>query len=180
MEEFLAVRLSTEFRARERFEYEADRRHDAYLLSRGISLDQQVADHIEHLRQKNRREFHRDATPLEIVDLESMFRRRGVADVADELKETAASRLGKRSVDGMWSIVNAFRKDGKPKAGAKGHRGKNTDGTGMHGVAKAALQEHGYPLEVIEEAIRRHGGRIAQCVDYCLQVTGGEAPRGGR
>ena len=178
MEEFLAVRLSTEFRARERFEYEADRRHDAYLLSRGISLDQQVADHIEHLRQKTRREFHREATPLEIADLESMLRRRGVAPVADELAETAASRLGKRRVDGMWSIVHAFRKDAKPKAAGRGHRGKNADGSGMHSVAKAVLQEHGYALEVIEEAIRRHGGRIAQCVEYCLQATGDEAPRG--
>ena len=119
MEEFIAVRLSTEFRARERFEYDADRRHDAYLLSRGISLDQQVADHIEHLRQKTRREFHREATPLEIADLEGMLRRRGVAPEPDEFAETAASRLGKRRARGRYVVDRARLSQGREAKGSR-------------------------------------------------------------
>ena len=41
----------------------------------------------------------------------------------------------------------------------------------METVAAAVLQEHGYDPNVIKEALRLHGSRIADCVEYCLGAT---------
>ena len=179
MEEFLEVRRSVEFRAREKFEAEADRMHDAYLLSRGVTSEQQVLDHVEHLRQKVMRDHNRGLTEYEITDMRSMLERRGVAPVAEGIARAAAARLGRERVQGMWSIVQAFRKDRKPRATGKGAKGRKGDGNSMVGVARAVLQEHGYAAHIIDDAIQRFGGVIPKCVEYCLKAGESEAPPAG-
>ena len=51
IEDFLAVRFSREFRAREDFEVWGDQLHDALLAARGIDEGEHIQKHQHHLRK---------------------------------------------------------------------------------------------------------------------------------
>jgi len=125
MQEFLAVRLSREFRSRCAFEVWADELHDALLLSRGIVEVDHIAEHKKDLQKKLLVEEHREATALELADIEQMLCLRGVAPVSDSVMALGTQKPGQSSGGGLWSIVSTLRADkkaGAPVAARKGQR----------------------------------------------------------
>ena len=110
IEDFLAVRFSKEFRARESFEVWADRSHDALLVARGIDEDEHIQQHQRHLQAFLREHYQRDATEEEAADMVSTLRRRGVAPVSDSVLKGGSGKAD-RTGGGLWSIVASFRAD---------------------------------------------------------------------
>ena len=84
IEDFLAVRFSREFRAREVFEVWADQLHDALLAARGIDEGEHIQKHQHHLRKFLGQCHQREATEEELADVERMLRCRGVMPVSDQ------------------------------------------------------------------------------------------------
>jgi hypothetical protein len=109
IEDFLAVRFSREFRAREVFEVWADQLHDALLAARGIDEGEHIQKHQHHLRKFLGQCHQREATEEELADVERMLRCRGVMPVSDSVVRAGSSKREKGG--GLWSIVTSFRAD---------------------------------------------------------------------
>ena len=92
LEEFLAVRTQRDFQLRSAFEEQADPRHDAFLLERGISHQQHLAAHQAHLDCSLMETEQRHASAAELQDLQAMLGKRGVAPVSDSVKALAERR----------------------------------------------------------------------------------------
>ena len=109
VEDFLAVRFSREFRAREVFEVWADQLHDALLAARGINEGEHIQKHQHHLRKFLGQCHQREATEQELADVERMLRCRGVMPISDSVVRARSSTREKGG--GLWSIVTRFRAD---------------------------------------------------------------------
>ena len=81
IEDFLAIRIQSEFKARELFERIADNLHDEFLLRRGSTDAAQIAAHQEHLQESTRACQGQEATQAEIDNIAFMLKLRGGAAV---------------------------------------------------------------------------------------------------
>ena len=174
LEDFLAVRFSKEFRARESFEAWADGRHDSLLAARGLDEGQHIQQHQQHLRGFLRQKHQREATERELRDLEQMLRARGVASVSESVLRAGAGKQGRGGRAGLWSIVASFRAEKQATV-----RKKTTTTEGRAGgrqkpalsptdVVLIVLREHGYEKDVIQQALETCGPDLQRCIDYCL------------
>ena len=131
LEEFLALRMSRDFKARQKFEAIADAKHDAFLLSRGVQPLAHMEAHKEHLRRVVRDQYNRDVTDAEIRDVETMLSLRGVAPVSESVQRLAGQSTGRTSSEGLWTIVEFFRADTALKQRTAGKRdGEKKGGAG--------------------------------------------------
>ena len=176
LEEFLALRMSRDFKARQKFEAIADAKHDAFLLSRGVQPLAHMEAHKEHLRRVVRDQYNRDVTDAEIRDVETMLSLRGVAPVSESVERLAGQSTGRKSSEGLWTIVESFRADTalkKRTAGGRGGKRQGAPALDGVGIARAILQEHGYASADVEVALRACGPDVDQCVEFCLRAASG-------
>ena len=94
LEEFLAIRLQQDFKARSTFESTADALHDALLLSRGITEEMQIREHHDHFKAVLVEKEQRQATDAELQDISTMLQQRGVAPVSDSVLHAFAQQSG--------------------------------------------------------------------------------------
>ena len=177
IEDFLAVRFSKEFHAREAFEAWADGCHDQLLADRGIDESEHILEHQIHLQAFVQQNQSREATQEELADVESMLRSRGVAPVSDSVLRIGSGQGARATSGGLWSIVASFRADKKavPGRGAdktkKAGRGKRHDAgitSKATAVVMSILKEHGYKEEHMTQALALHGPDLSKCVEFCI------------
>ena len=141
-----------------------------------------IAEHKKHLQKKLLVEEHREATALELADIEQMLCRRGVAPVSDSVMALGIQKPGQSSGGGLWSIVSSFRADkscaAKTKSRKREHRRQQgkVSGTSGSDVVRAILREHGYKDEDIEASLALYGPDLQRCVEFCLNPCR-EGPR---
>ena len=154
LEDFLAIRLQTEFKVRAAFEASADALHDDLLSKRGVSEEMHIRAHQEHLGRVLLAREGRAATPVELDDIRVMLSQRGVAALSDSVRCAAASDGGKESSSGLWRIVSAFREDTRAKQAfnkkkARARRSSVGDERSACTIAtEELLKEHGYPRRI--------------------------------
>ena len=176
LEEFLAVRTQRDFQLRSAFEEQADARHDAFLLERGISHQQHLAAHQAHLDRSLMETEQRHASAAELQDLEATFGKRGVAPVSDSVKAWAERRTGCKSMMGLWAIVGSFGSSKKAKdvADEKGNatsRVPASKASTAEQATPALLQEPGCPDDDIAKALAACGPSVDRCIEHCLQLS---------
>lgn len=121
IEDFLAVRMQSDFKARTVFEAEADKFHDELLLRHGITESAHIADHQEHLKRVIKARDGRAATQAELDDVASMLKCRGVAPMPTCIQEHLQQRGKVTSTNGIWGICMAFRADTSARKEARKH-----------------------------------------------------------
>ena len=174
LEEFLAVRTTKEFQVRSDFERHADVLHDAFLQELGVTEEQQVAAHKNHLDNFLMRDQKRHATAAELQDIEVMLGKRGVAPVSDSVRAWAERRTGCKSMTGLWAIVGSFRASKKAKdiadeKGAAKTRKTTSEATAAEQATKHLLEEYGYPGEDVATALLACGPSLENCLDFLEQ-----------
>ena len=173
LEDFLAVRLTKDFQARESFEIQADTRHDEFLSSRGISQDSQLAAHRAHLHASLLQKEAREPTEAEHQDLQTMLQQHGVAPVSDSVRRWGQDRVGRKAGGGLWTIISSFRADKSAKdLGDKKRKQLSKEKAAPPDLpsscTRALLKDHGYDDETIEESIANCGCSVVRCVEFCL------------
>ena len=71
IEDFLAIRMQPDFKARSAFEAEADKLFDEFLLRHGVTESAHIAAHQNHLQRVIQARDKRAATQEELDDLEA-------------------------------------------------------------------------------------------------------------
>ena len=79
------------------FETGADAHHDAFFRKLGVSHEQQVQDHKDHLDASMLASHGRGATPEELEDTDVMLGKRGISPVSESLKSWMAGSTGSKS-----------------------------------------------------------------------------------
>ena len=114
LQDFLAVRLTSDFKRRERFEAWADEAHEATMLSMAVTEEAEMDAHVLHLSAAKMRDFGRSATEQEIDDLKQMLLARGVAAVPEEtleaLREEANMKADKPSLAELVQHMRGSRR----------------------------------------------------------------------
>ena len=125
IEDFLAVRMQTDFKSRTLFEAEADKLHDDLLLRHGITEAAHIADHQEHLKRVIMARDGRPATQAELDDIASMLKCRGVVPMPKSIQEHLQQKGKVTSANGIWGICMAFRADTSARREARKHLAKS-------------------------------------------------------
>ena len=181
---FLAARHENMFKLRVDFEAAADAVHDEFMRGRNIDPERELKLHVAHME----RSLGRSLESGERDDLESMLWLRGVAPLPESVTKAAAHRLGRLDAPNLSQIVTAFRGKratmggegvGKAPLRSRAHGRSRVAETSCESVrcsdvCKAILSEHGYPTEVIAEALAACGPDLKATVAYCLQRASGE------
>ena len=184
LEEFLAVRLTKEFQRREAFEKQADDLHDCFMRSQGITEEKHLGDHLKHLQHHLMTTEFRDASEVELKDIEIMLSQRGVKPVSASVNAWGEKQTAKKGGGGLWSIVTSFRADKQVRdAGdiVKSRKPKKNQQPDISITVKsttALLKEHGYADDTIEEALKKCGPHLTRCVEYCIGEVSPPAPVG--
>ena len=145
--DFLAVRATRLFQARQRFEAEMDKAHEATLRSwpEAMSPEDEVKKHLVYskaAKEADGKEF----LPEDEQDIRSMLGRRGVLPVPDEVTQWAADALKRKSVP-FAEVLAAFRGSGARAEfgfrGAAPKRGQHAGGVDPKTPLRAAGADEG-------------------------------------
>jgi len=178
LEDFLAVRQQKAFQARCVFEVAADDLHDAFLLRRRISAQQQLEDHRQHLRKSLLESSGREPTDLEFEDLAAMLRTRGVLPLSESVRAWMSGHVGRTSGSGLTAMLTACRRDRALRdAGdvrtkpAKKKNDAETWATIARRTATELLRAMGFEEAVAQDAFAHCGPSVSACLDFCLTRT---------
>lgn len=109
LNDFVSVRQTPLFKARQAFEISVDERHEQSMREMQCSPQQELDAHIEHLEAELLREEKRQPSGQEITDLTAALTLRGVQPMHESVLNAVQTHLGMANVPGINEVVKAFR-----------------------------------------------------------------------